>query len=235
MKKRLISMAMTLVMCLSLLPAAAVAAPVQPAGVEPAAAVSVKRAIKFDDVKESDWFYDGVQYTVRRGMFRGISPTEFGPTVKMTRAMVVQILYALANKPSVAKTHQFPDVKDGDWFASAVAWAVKNGVASGYTDGRFGPNDTITREQLAVMLHGYRKKPASNYPLKFVDANKVSPWAKTAMQWAVENKLMSGTDKGQLLPINTATRAEGAVIMMNFHKRVVDPGHEHDNELPMVP
>ena len=237
MKKKLFSMAMTLVMCLSLLPAGAAAAPVRSAGPEPAG-VSVRGAVRFEDVKESDWFYEGVEYTVNKGLFKGISDTKFGPTVKMTRGMVVQILYAMAGKPAVSGHHRFPDVKDSDWFSGAVAWAVEKGVASGYDDGRFGPNDTITREQLAVMLHGYMRKPVVNTPLHFADAGEVSDWAEAAMRWAVANHLMSGTDQGLLLPGHTATRAEGAVIMMNFDRLnpgSVPPSPGGDIELPIIP
>ena len=215
MKKRLFSLALSLALSLSLMPMGAAAA-----------------GRSFVDVKKSDWFYEGVQYTVDEGLFKGISANEFGPKEEMNRAMVVQTLYALAGKPAVKKTHRFPDVKDSDWYADAVAWAVKNGVASGYDDGRFAPEDTITREQLAVMLHGYRKKPGSNQSLHFTDTSTISAWAKPAMRWAVERGLMSGVGGNRISPKSTATRAEGAVIMMKFHQQVnSQPGGE--NQLPI--
>ena len=180
--------------------------------------VSTQRPRQFSDVKNTDWFYRGVQYTTRKGLFDGISATEFGPKIEMNRAMVVQVLYSMAGKPQVEKTSQFPDVKDPDWFSDAVAWAVENGVSSGYADGRFAPEDQVTREQLAVMLHGYMKKPAATQKLDFADVDDISPWALNAMQWAVENKLMSGVGGNRVSPKTTATRAEGAVIMMQFDK-----------------
>ena len=216
MKKRLLSLALSLALSLSLMPVGAAAA-----------------GRSFADVKKSDWFYEGVQYTVNKGLFKGISADEFGPAEEMTRSMVVQTLYALAGKPAVKKTHRFPDVKDGDWYADAVAWAVKNGVASGYDDGRFAPEDTITREQLAVMLHGYRKKPVSNKQLNFADAASISGWAKPAMRWAVEKNLMSGVGGNRISPKSTATRAEGAVIMMNFHQQVKPSQPGGENQLPI--
>ena len=230
MKKRLLSVALSLALSLSLLPAGASAAPV-------GAADCSARRVSFVDVKESDWFYDGVQYTVTKGLFKGVSDNAFGPKVKMTRGMVVQTLYALAGKPKVSKTTRFPDVKPGDWYADAVAWAVKKGVASGYDNGRFGPNDTITREQMAVMLHGYQKKPHSNQSLKFVDADRISGWARPAVNWAVEKGLMNGVEGNRFAPSATATRAEGAVIMMQFDKNVNTdekvPGPGGDNQLPI--
>ena len=227
MKKRLLSAALALALSLSLLPAGAAAAP---ADISP-------RKVSFVDVKEGDWFYEGVQYTVAKGLFKGVSANRFDPSGEMTRGMVVQTLYALAGKPKVAKTHRFPDVKDGDWFSDAVAWAVKTGVASGYDSGLFGPNDKVTREQLAVMLHGYEKKPHSGAPLNFADANRISGWAKPAMRWAVENKLMSGVPGNRILPQGMAERSQGAVIMMQFdkhiHSREPVPGPNGENQLPI--
>ena len=172
----------------------------------------------FRDVKPSDWFYGGVMYATERGLFKGISPVEFGPTIPMTRSMVVQVLYSMAGKPAVEKSNRFVDVKDYDWFADAVAWGVENGVTAGYPGGRFAPDDKVNREQLAVMLHGYRKKPAASEPLTFADKDTISGWAKDAVQWAVENHLMGGVPGNKILPQGLAERSQGAVIMMNFDK-----------------
>ena len=175
-----------------------------------------KPTLPFVDVTPGDWFYEGVRYTTTRGLFKGISRTEFGPTLPMTRSMVVQVLYNMAGKPKVKKTNQFVDVKDSDWFADAVAWGVKIGVTAGYPGGRFAPDDKVTREQLAVMLHGYRKKPAATEPLTFADTDDISDWAGNAVQWAVENHLMGGVPGNKILPQGLAERSQGAVIMMNF-------------------
>ena len=175
-----------------------------------------KTAPTFVDVKPTDWFYQGVQYTTIRGLFKGISPTEFGPKISMTRSMVVQVLYSMAGKPKVEKTNQFVDVKDTDWFSDAVAWAVETGVSSGYPGGRFAPDDKVNREQLAVMLHGYMNKPAATQPLTFADNNDISGWARNAVQWAVENHMMGGVPGNKILPKGLAERSQGAVIMMNF-------------------
>ena len=172
----------------------------------------------FRDVKPGDWFYGGVMYATERGLFKGISATEFGPTLPMTRSMVVQVLYSMAGKPAVEKTNQFVDVKDSDWFADAVAWGVENGVTAGYPGGRFAPDDKVNREQLAVMLHGYRKKPAATEPLTFADNDAISDWAGNAVRWAVENHLMGGVPGNKILPQGLAERSQGAVIMMNFDK-----------------
>ena len=109
----------------------------------------------FTDVNQGDWFYNGVRNATFNGLFSGISPTEFGPTIPMNRAMVVQVLYSLAGKPTVIPTTDFKDVLSDQWYAKAVTWAIERGVASGYGNGIFGPEDVITREQLSVMLYSY--------------------------------------------------------------------------------
>ena len=172
----------------------------------------------FTDVKEGQWFYNGVQYTTYNGLFSGVSPITFGPNIKMNRAMVVQVLYSMAGKPDVTPTNQFIDVPKHEWYAKAVAWAVENGVASGYPGGQFGSTDVINREQLAVMLHGYAKKPSAQGELNFADENDISGWAKTALQWAVENHIMSGIPGNKILPQGLAERSQGSVMIMQFHK-----------------
>ena len=173
---------------------------------------------RFYDVKEDDWFHDAVRYTVDREIFSGISKREFGPTLKMTRAMAVQTLYAVAGKPDVEETGRFVDVQDSDWFSDAVAWAVQSGVSSGYPGGRFAPNDYVNREQFAVMLHGYMGKPGASQPLNFADNGDISGWARNALQWAVENEMMSGVPGNKILPQGATERSQAAVIMMNFDR-----------------
>ena len=178
----------------------------------------LKEAVKFSDVKDTDWFARGVGYTTARGMFRGISATEFGPNVEMSRAMVVQVLYSYAGKPDVQSNDKFSDVPAREWYAKAVAWAVENGVASGVGGGKFAPELTVTREQLAVMLHSFAGNPAVSTKLDFADAGKVSGWAEKAMEWAVASKLMGSvsTEAALLAPQAALDRAQAATIMMNY-------------------
>ena len=106
------------------------------------------------------------------------------------------------------------------WYASAVAWAAEKGIVSGYGDGRFGPNDLITREQLAIMLWRYAGSPApSAQALDFPDAGSASGYALEALRWAVENGIISGYGSGQLAPQGLATRAQVAQMMKNFLER----------------
>ena len=172
----------------------------------------------FTDVKQGAWYYEGVRYATFHGLMSGVSGTTFGPDIPMNRAMVVQVLYSMAGKPDVKVTNEFKDVPANEWYAKAVAWAVKEGVASGYGNGMFGANDLINREQLAVMLYSYAGKPAVSGELNFADNNEVSGWAKTAIQWAVENGIMSGVLGNRVAPKDNATRAQAALMMSNFDK-----------------
>ena len=175
----------------------------------------------FPDVKPGDWFYNGVMYSAEKGFMSGLPDGTFGPAVTMTRAQLVQMLYAFQGKPDVAVTDKFSDVKAGDWFAKAVSWAVEKGVTSGVGDGTtFAPNAKITRQEMAVMLYAFQGRPAVKGELNFRDNAQNADWAAEAVQWAVSNKLMgsTATDAMVFSPKNTATRAEAAIILMNLDK-----------------
>ena len=176
-----------------------------------------KPSVDFEDVAEDDWFFEAVRYVVENGLFTGVSDTKFAPNERMTRATLVQVLYSMAGKPAVAQTTQFTDVKADDWFADAVAWAEENGVASGVSETAFAPNDLLTREQLATMLWARVGKPETDGKPDFADAEQISGWAVEALSWAVENGIMSGFD-GKLMPQDVADRAQGAVMLMQYHK-----------------
>ena len=126
--------------------------------------------------------------------------------------MVVQVLYNHESKPAEASENKFPDVKAEDWFFNATRWGAGKGVVSGYGDGRFGPNDNVTVEQIAVILHNYSGKPAGSGDLSGV--GKYDDWAAGALQWAVANGVLKDvpfTDATE-----TATRAQTAQMLMNF-------------------
>ena len=181
----------------------------------------LNRPVEFPDVKPRDWFYSGVQYSARRGYISGLPDGTFGPAVTMTRAQLVQMLYALEGKPAVeAVTDKFSDVRAGDWFADAVTWAVEHGVTGGVGEGKFAPNAKITRQEMAVMLYAYKGSPAVEGELSFDDSAAIADWAAKAVVWAVDNGLMSSVSTAQPLfsPKSTATRAEAAIILMNLDK-----------------
>lgn len=177
--------------------------------------------LNFTDVKESDWFYKGVAYVVDKGVMSGVSENQFDPSGKLTRAMLVQMLYNMESRPACDAENAFIDVPVGQWYTDAVIWANDEKIVSGMGDGLFAPNMEITREQMVVMLYNYAKYKgydvtASADLSKFADNASVSTWAQPAMQWAVAEGYISGMGDNQLAPQGTATRAEIASVIMRF-------------------
>ena len=177
---------------------------------------------QFTDVPSGAWFEDAVNYVVGAGLFSGTSDTTFSPETNMTRAMMVTVLWRLAGQPGVDKVADFTDVAADQWYTDAVAWASAYGIVGGYGDGRFGTNDSITREQFAAILHRYavvkNVDVSQAVPIsEFTDAKSVSSWALEGVQWAVGAGLMNGTGNNALSPAGTATRAQAATILMRFN------------------
>lgn len=130
------------------------------------------------------------------------------------------VLRNLENNPEQVFSARFSDVADSIWYSDAILWAAKQGIVFGYGDGRFGPNDNITREQLAVMLWRYAGEPAAtNKELHFSDADAASSYALEALCWAVEHNIINGYGNGQLGPQRLATRAQVAQMLMNYLKK----------------
>ena len=182
--------------------------------------------LPFTDVTSGDWFYDAVAYVYDKGMMEGTTDTTFAPTMNLTRSMIAQVLYNLEERPEAPGAAGFPDVAAGAWYADAVNWAAARGIVKGYDTGAFGPEDSVTREQLAAIL--YRYAQAKGYDTtqggmavrEFSDSASISDWAQTAMSWAVNAQVLSGKGNGVLDPQGTATRAEVAQMLMNFGEHV---------------
>lgn len=177
--------------------------------------------LNFTDVKESDWFFKGVEYVVDKGVMSGVSENQFDPSGKLTRAMLVQMLYNMESRPACDAENAFMDVPVGQWYTDAVIWANDEKIVSGMGDGLFAPNMEISREQMVVMLYNYAKYKgydvtASADLSAFADTASVSTWAQPAMQWAVAEGYISGMGDSQLAPQGTATRAEIASVIMRF-------------------
>lgn len=161
------------------------------------------------------WYHEAVDYVLRNNLMGGYGNGLFGPNNTLTRAQFAQILYNKEGRPAVTGG-SFTDVAPGAWCAPAITWAAAQGIVGGYADGRFGPNDNITREQLAVMLWRYAGSPAATEKdLHFTDADKIGAYARDALRWAVENGIMSGKDGGILDPKGLATRAQTAQMLKN--------------------
>lgn len=179
----------------------------------------------FDDVSRGDWFYASVEYAVSNGLMEGVSKTDFGPNAPTTRAEVVLTLWRLAGKPDPETTARFDDLTK-DWYRDAIAWAAEEGVAEGVGQGRFAPEETITREQLVTMLYRYARYQAYDVSAsanlnRFADSDAVSGFAANAMRWAVSENIILGKEGGRLDPQGAATRAEIAAVFERFVKTVV--------------
>ena len=173
----------------------------------------------FADVSSGDWFAGAVRYVTGRDVMSGTGNGYFSPDATTTRGMIATILHNLEGNPA-AGAGGFTDV-GGQWYASPVAWASQNGVVSGYPDGRFGPVEAVTREQLAVILYNYAVMKGYSTSAQagldsFTDGGSVSSWARTAVSWASAKGLINVMGDGSLAPQGRATRAQVASILMNF-------------------
>ena len=180
----------------------------------------------FGDLTAAAWYHDGVHYCLENGLMRGVSGGKFLPDGSTTRAQLVTILWRLEGSPETTGAARFSDVAGGAWYAEAVRWAAGCGVVKGYDNGCFGPNDAVTREQMAAILYRYAQHKGYDVSagedtniLSFDDAFAVSEYAIPAMQWACGSGMVRGiAQKGGMLlaPRDTTTRAQAATLIMRF-------------------
>ena len=180
----------------------------------------------FKDVPKNAWYAEAVKYVKANGLMDGTAADQFGPSVKFSRAMVAQVVYAMEGKPATSAVSTFKDISEGQWFATAVNWCAQQGIVSGYTNGNYGPNDAITREQLVAILYKYAQyrkvdTSARGDLSKYADTATISLWALDSVQWAEANGLISGRENKKLAPKGSAVRCEVAQILMNFHKKYI--------------
>ncbi len=194
--------------------------------------VTVKSEGAFTDVSSDAWYAEAVQYCQEKGLMKGISDTEFGPTVTMNRAMAATILYRIAQAKDLGFTGEWmfllpytdlQDILNYDYAYEAIAWLTMKGVMNGYEDGSFGADDPITREQLAAVLFRFAKVLELDVSvgedtniLSYNDAFFISEWAIPAIQWAAGEGIMNGDTNGYLNPAATANRAEVAAMLQRF-------------------
>ena len=180
-------------------------------------------ALPYQDVQQGDWYYSAVSFAYYNGLMNGVADMLFDPNGTMTRAMLVTVLWRL-DGGSADGTSPYTDVPEGTWYTDGVIWATENGIVNGVGNGKFDPNGTVTREQIATILYryaAYRGVDVSDRASLdlFTDAGAVSDYARAPMQWAVQTKLISGRlDHKQLYlaPQSGGTRAEVATILMRF-------------------
>ena len=178
--------------------------------------------LPFTDLAANAWYTDAVAYVYRHDLMAGYGKNLFGPDDDLSRAQLCQIIYNMEGQPATSGSSVFTDVADGAWYADAVTWAASQGIVGGYGGGLFGPEDNITREQLAAIL--YRYAQAKGYDtsvgentniLSYTDALEISEYAIPAMQWACGSGLVEGSN-GSLNPRAKATRAEVATMLMRW-------------------
>lgn len=181
--------------------------------------------LPFTDVPEDEWYYDAVAYAYENGWMNGTTSTTFAPGLTTSRAMIVTILHRIEGLPSIQESTAFLDVPLDAWYADAVAWAAEHWIVEGYSDTAFGPNDPITREQLAAILYRYAQYKGYDVSAKadlskFTDVDEISGYALEPLQWANAEGLINGKGNGVLDPKGQATRAEAAAILMRFNEDV---------------
>lgn len=186
--------------------------------------VKENQTLPFADVTPEDWFYDAVRYVYENGIMTGIQPTVFDTAAELSRAQFTVTLYRMNGQPEITNKNIFADVPDGTWYTDAVLWANSVGIVNGYRTGDFGPADSITREQMAVMMYRYAGYKGYDTEEKgelsqFQDGSEVSAFAEEAMKWAVGNHLISGKEnQTKIDPQGNTNRAECAAIIMRFMK-----------------
>lgn len=180
--------------------------------------------LPFEDVADGDWYREAVAFMYKNDLMLGVSDKLFGVSTNTTRGMMATVIYRLEKEPGVAFEKVFNDVDNGKWFSQAITWANANGVAVGYDDNSFGPEDNVTREQLVTMLYRYAAKKGYDVSKQadlsaFVDAGRVSGYAREAMGWAVANGIIQGRGANTLAPTDLALRVEVATIFQRFAAR----------------
>lgn len=164
------------------------------------------------DVDKNAWYHEAVDYALANGIMGGYNATTFGPNDTLSRAMVVQVLYNKEGQPAISGKHDFTDVPADQWFNNAVTWGTQKGVMGGYGDGKFGPDDSVTVEQIAVILWNYSGNPAFTGTADSVGAH--SSWAANGLAWALENGILENVPYENVTV--GATRAQTAQMLMNY-------------------
>ncbi|MGI6025473.1 MAG: S-layer homology domain-containing protein [Candidatus Scatomorpha sp.] len=186
-------------------------------------------ALPFTDLAAGAWYEDAVAYVYRHDLMSGFSEDTFGPNAALSRAQLCQILYNMEGRPAVTGGSSFSDLADGAWYTDAVTWAASQGIVDGYGGGLFGPDDNITREQLASILYRYAQARGDDVSvgedtniLSYSDAADVAGYAISAMQWACGAGVITGISESALAPRGEATRAQTAAMLMRFCEQYVE-------------
>lgn len=188
----------------------------------------------FSDVAASDWFAGSAVYVRDNGLMTGTTPTTFNPNGTTSRGQIAAILYRASGSPADDRGTVFPDVADTAYYAAASRWASANSIVTGYTNGNFGPNDPITRQQLAAILWRYAGSPSASRGQDYADEGTISSYASTAVDWARDNGIITGKTGNLFDPNGRATRAQAAVILHRYME-LIDSGKPETPDAPDTP
>lgn len=169
----------------------------------------------YTDSIPTAWYHDGVHYCIEKSLMIGTAPKEWETNIPLSRAMMAQVLYNKAGRPAVSGEGVFDDV-DQEWYWPAITWGGRNDVLWGYGDGNYGPQDPITREQLATLLWRFAGQPQTSEQLSFSDAAEASDYAKQALSWASQHGVITGYPDGTFRPQDNTSRAEAAQMIMRY-------------------
>lgn len=176
----------------------------------------------YDDVRDTEWYFECVDYCTENGFVTGYGDRKFGPANELQRQDFVVIIARIAGADVSGYTEcKLPDVDMNSYYGKSVAWAVDKGIITGYNNGFFGVGDKITREQVCTILYRFMGAPDTGDGSKlaaFNDSNRISGFALDAMTWAVNNGVISGKNPTTLAPVSTASRAEITMIIMRMDK-----------------
>ena len=175
----------------------------------------------YQDVPAGSWYESAIAYMTSLGLMNGVRNGQFAPNATLTRGMLVTVLWKMENKPATIQSNPFADVPGIAWYTDAVAWAAEHHLVRGYNKFTFGPEDQLTREQIATILYRYAVMKDFDVGVttdmtSYEDHNMISDWALPAMRWSVCAKLISGVTPERLAPKAQCSRAECAVILARF-------------------
>lgn len=197
---------------------AAAVNPAKPSEINPGQTTTVP---SFRDVASNAWYYEPVCFVAQKGLMTGTAAELFSPDITVNRATLISVLYRLEGSPSISGANPFADVAADAWYADAVLWAKAYGIAAGIDASTFAPEQTLTREQAAVLLYnyaaykGYATKPRFDLS-GYADQASISPWAAEALSWARAEGIINGIGASTLEPQGSATRAQLAAMLMRF-------------------
>ena len=184
----------------------------------------------FHDVPADSWYAEAVNWCFENGIVNGTAATTFSPDGTMDRAMLAAMLYRASGSPYVTGSAEFSDVEESSYYENAILWAAENGILFGYGNGRVGPNDPVTREQIVTILWRYTGSPDAEGGVDFSDAADISDYAVPAVRWAQSNSIIKGMEENRFAPKESATRAQVAVILYRFLNQEENPPQSPDDD-----